>query len=199
MRKKVLVAVITIVLLFSIVSQNLFAVSRTEAPKKEKLVFGVSLPLLAFSYEIPLLYGIRLEAEKLGIELIELEAGGFGNLDKQIAQVENLLQQNIDALILSATDGAGVVGVVEQAVSMGVPVVGVGSQANTDKVVTKVVADVYEMGVIEAEALAAAISFKGDVVMMSGPPGNNWTEDRADGFRDTVRKKYPEIRIVAEQ
>ncbi|MFA7670701.1 MAG: TMAO reductase system protein TorT [Sphaerochaetaceae bacterium] len=199
MKKRVVGIALILVLLLSLVGQNVFAGGKAEAPKKDGYTFGFAMPMLTNSYWIPLLYGIRSECEKLGINLIEVEAGGFGNLDKQISQIENLMQQGVDALLVGATDGAGVVAIVEQAMDMGIPVVGVGSQPKTDKMTTKVLADDYDMGVIQAEALAEILNGKGEVAMFSGPPGNNWSEDRADGFRDTVAAKYPGLKIVAEQ
>ncbi len=197
--KKVEESFLILALMLCITTQALFAAGKAEAPGTKQLTIGVSLPLLAHSYEIPLLYGIKTEAEKLGLKMIYLEAGGFAHLDKQIDQIENLMQQGVDGLVVSATDGQGVVPVVEEAVRRGIPVVGAGSQANTDVVTTKVVADDYAMGVIEADALAAVLGSAGELVMFSGPAGNGWSEDRADGFRDTIKQKYPNMHIVAEQ
>jgi ABC-type sugar transport system substrate-binding protein len=113
MKKRVVGIVLVLVLLFSLVGQNVFAAGKAEE-KKDTYTFGFAMPMLTNSYWIPLLYGVRSECEKLGIDLIEVEAGGFGNLDKQISQIENLMQQGVDALLVGATDGDGVVAIVEQ-------------------------------------------------------------------------------------
>ena len=74
-----------------------------------------------------------------------------------------------------------------------------GSQPATDKVLTKVLADDYGMGKIQAEFMGKYFKGEGSVAMMSGPPGLNWTIDRSKGFRETLNKLYPKMKIVAEQ
>ncbi|MGI6433692.1 MAG: sugar ABC transporter substrate-binding protein [Sphaerochaetaceae bacterium] len=199
MKRRWISVILILALLFSVVGQSLFAGGKAEVAGEKQLVIGAALPMLTHSFWIPLLYGIQDEAAKLGVKVVYLEAGGFTHLDKQINQIENLMQQGVDALLVGATDAKGVVPVVEQAMAMGIPVVGVGSQAATENVTTKILADDYEMGVIQADALAELYGSKGEFVMFSGPPGNEWSEDRAAGFRETVEKKYPNMKIVAEQ
>ncbi len=200
MKKRSMSLFMVFLLLLVMIGQPLFAGGAAEKTEvKDEYVIGAAIPALTHSFWIPLLYGIRTEAELLGVKVIDLEAGGFGNLDRQIDQIENLLQMGVDAILVGATDANGIVPIVEQAESMGIPIIGVGSQAATDMVTTKVLADDYEMGVIQANALAEVLNQKGELVMLSGPPGNIWSEDRARGFRETVTKKYPNMKIVAEQ
>jgi ABC-type sugar transport system substrate-binding protein len=198
MKKITLFFLMAAVIMLTFSPDEISAGGKKEVEKKE-YVIGVSMPILTHSYWIPLLYGIRDEAQKLGIKVIDLHAGGFGHLDVQINQIENLMQQGVDALLVGATSAQGVVPIVEEAIASGIPVIGVGSQPATDKVTTKVVADDYEMGVLQAKALGGALKGSGEVVMLAGPPGNNWSVDRAKGFKDTVAKDYPGMKVAAEQ
>lgn len=165
----------------------------------KKITLGLSWPALTHSFWIPMYYGVTDEAKKHGVELVFLNAGGFDRLDRQISQVENLIQRKVDAILIGATSAEGVAPVVEEAVRRGIAVIGLGSQPKTDKVLTRVLADDYGMGRLQAEALGKALGGKGKVAMMSGPPGLNWTVDRAKGFRDTLGRLFPGMQVVAEQ
>lgn len=164
------------------------------------LTFGFAMPALTHSYWIPIYYGVQDECKKFNreINLVVLNAGGFDRLDNQIKQVENLVQRKVDAILIGATNAAGVVPVVKEAKRKGIAIVGLGSQPRT-KILTNVLADDYGMGSIQAEFLGKHSKGKGKVAMMSGPPGLNWTIDRAKGFRETLKKTFPKMEIVAEQ
>ncbi len=178
---------------------QVFGASKQEPSQAaKKLVIGFSMPALTHSFWIPMLYGVRDQAKKYNMEVVDLNAGGFGNLDTQISQMENLIHRGVDIIIMGATSAEGVVPVVEEAQRAKIPVIGVGSQPKTD-ILTKVVADDYGMGVMQAQYMGKYLQGKGEVALMSGPPGLNWSVDRAKGFRDTLAKSYPGAKIVAEQ
>ncbi len=169
------------------------------AAAQKKITLGLSWPALTHSFWIPMYYGVTDEAKKHGVELVLLDAGGFDRLDRQISQMENLIQRKVDAILIGATSAEGVVPVVEEAVRRGIPVIGLGSQPKTDKVLTRILADDYGMGRLQAEVLGKTLGGKAKTAMMSGPPGLNWTLDRAKGFRETLAKQFPAMQVVAEQ
>ena len=187
-----------VILMVAIITST-FGITHKSYGQSRKLTFGFSMPALTHSFWIPIYYGVQDEAKKLGVELVVLNAGGFDRLDNQIKQMENLIQRKVDAIIIGATSAEGIAPVVEEAVKKGIPVVGVGSQPKTDKLLIRILADDYGMGKIQAEYLGKSLGGKGKVAMMSGPPGLNWTIDRAKGFRETLSKLYPSMAIVAEQ
>jgi ribose transport system substrate-binding protein len=64
---------------------------------------------------------IIAEAEKHPeVELIITD--GEDRTEKQVADVENLIRQEVDALLISPKESAGLTGVVEQAIDAGIPV-----------------------------------------------------------------------------
>ncbi len=195
MRKQILFILVALFLsAFTLWTPKSFAENKT-------LTFGFAMPALTHSYWIPIYYGVQDEIKKFDkkVELVVVNAGGFNRLDNQITQVENLIQRNVDAILIGATSAQGIVPVVEEAVKKGIPIIGLGSQPKTDKVLTKVLADDYGMGKIQAEFMGKHYNGEGSVAMMSGPPGLNWTIDRAKGFRETLNKLFPKMKIVAEQ
>ncbi len=159
---------------------------------------GFAMPDLASSFWLSVTYGVEEEAKADGVEVIKVNAGGDANASQQIAQIQDLIQKDVDAIIVGATNGDAVKAVVEQAIAAGIPVVGVSSPPNSDKLAAVVSADHYDMGKLQAECLAEAMGNQGNVAMMAGPSGQAWSDLRADGFRETLAEVAPDIEIVAE-
>ncbi|MBX6351005.1 MAG: TMAO reductase system protein TorT [Clostridia bacterium] len=162
------------------------------------LTIGVSVPDSTEAFWTSIAYGVEDEAKKKGVQVVLVSAGGDANVDKQISQIQDLVQRGVDALIVGATNGDGVVPVVEQAVAKGIPVIGLSSIPNTDKIASAVGADHYGMGKLQAECLGKLLGGKGKVAMMAGPSGQSWAEERARGFKETMAKEFPGVEIVAE-
>lgn len=159
---------------------------------------GFSMPDLASSFWISVTYGVEEQAKAAGARVVKVNAGGDANASQQIAQIQDLIQKKVDAIVIGATNGDALKAVVEQAAAAGIPVIGVSSPPNSDKLVAVVSADHYDMGKLQAECLAAAMGRKGRVAMMAGPSGQAWSDLRAKGFRETLAKVAPDVKIVAE-
>ncbi|WP_170378832.1 substrate-binding domain-containing protein [Ruegeria atlantica] len=159
---------------------------------------GVAVPGLGHSYWISMLYGVEAEAEKSGTELVIVNAGGDANASTQIAQIQDLMQRQVSAILVGAADSEAIVPVVEQALAKGIPVVGLGSLPRTEKLSAAVTADFYDMGRLQAQCLGEAIGWKGKVAMMSGPAGQDWAVLRANGFKETIAANGTDVEIVAE-
>src|SRR5690606_37622379 len=138
------------------------------------------------------------EAQRQGVQIIVLDAGGYNNTLRQIQQIQDLVQRRVDALLVGATNAEAVANVVEFAAARGIPVIGLSSLPATDKLAIRVGADHYDMGVLQAKAMAEALGGRGQVAIMAGPAGASWAEARRAGFRATIAQ-YPGITIVAEQ
>jgi ABC-type sugar transport system substrate-binding protein len=164
----------------------------------EKLTIGFTLPDLSESFWTSMAYGVDDEAKKLDVTVVKLNAGGDANVNQQISQIQDLIQRHVNAMIVGATNGDAVRAAVEQAVAAKIPVVGLSSVPNTSKLVSAVTADHYGMGKLQAQCLGNAIGGSGEVGMIAGPTGQSWSDQRADGFRDTIKAEFPKIKVVAE-
>src|SRR5690606_28547088 len=165
---------------------------------KENIVLGLSTPALNTEFWVNMYYGVVDEARRQGVQVIALDAGGYNNTLRQIQQMQDLVQRRVDALLVGATNAEAIANAVEFAALRGIPVVGLSSLPATDKLAIRVGADHYDMGVLQAKAMAEALNGRGQVAIMAGPPGASWAEARRAGFRDTIAQ-YPGITIVAEQ
>lgn len=159
---------------------------------------GFVVPNLASSFWISASYGVQQSADKAGVELVILNAGGDSNTGQQISQIQDLVQRGVDAIIVGATNGQSVAPVVQQAIDSGIAVVGLSSPPANDGLASIVSADHYDMGKLQAKCLGEALDGKGEVAVMGGPSGQAWSDRRVDGFRDTLAEAYPGIEIIAE-
>jgi ribose transport system substrate-binding protein len=139
--------------------------------------------------------GVRDQGAAEGYEVTVLNADD--KLEKQIADVEDLIQKKIDVLIINATqDGAAAV--LNKAADAGIPVITLQRAVPGAKVVSHIGTDNVVIGREGAEWIAKKLNGKGNVVVMEGIPGAASSEDRKKGSAE-VWPKYPGIKVVAQQ
>jgi ABC-type sugar transport system substrate-binding protein len=160
---------------------------------------GVSMPNIKGPWFTPILYGITDEAKKLGYAVIIQDAGGYGNVDKQVTQMESLIVRKVSAIIQDPANPASFNGVVRQAKAAGIPVVGAGSPI----VASEVAADAASssshcsIGHELAKGAVQLLPRGGRIAVLAGPPGAFWASDRLRCFKEDL--KSTAIKIVAEQ
>lgn len=106
-------------------------------------------------------------AASLGAEVIVTDAGH--DVAKQISDVEDMLQQNIDILLLNPTDSAGVEAAVNMAKEQGVIVVAVDANA-AGPVDTFVGSKNRDAGYQSCKYLGEALGGSGEVAILDGIP-----------------------------
>lgn len=177
------------------------ATSAPAAPAAQpgkKVTIGFSMPELQGSFWISMYYGVQDEAKKQGVDLVALNAGGFDRLDKQIQQMQDLIQRKVDVIIVGATTADGVVPVVDEAKGKGIPIVAAGSIPSNKNLDSVILADHTGMGKLQGEFMGKQLNGQGKVLVMAGPAGTNWAIDRSNGFKEAI-KAFPGIQIAAEQ
>ncbi len=170
-----------------------------EGDKVEKVV-GVSLFYRRDEYYKDLDAAFEKEAKAAGIKVIIQDADS--DPAKQTQQIEDFVQQKVDAIALAATDPAGMVPAIEAAVNAGIPVVTYDGDANTDKTSTFVGFDYYDDGKMvgdwAAKYIEENLGGKAKVAVIDFPQSSIVCGQRAQGFIDAV-KKLPGVEIVAQQ
>ena len=140
-----------------------------------------------------------LEAGKqAGYNVRIYDAGGYGNLSRQVAQIQDVIQRRVSGIVLVPASSDGTVPVVEQAVAAGIPVINDGIATHSDKVTGFVGEPSYVMTELLASFVADKVGGKGEVVMLSGPSGLDLTKLRVSGFKDYLTK-FPQMKVVAEK
>jgi ribose transport system substrate-binding protein len=161
----------------------------------EKLVFGLSISTQVNPFYKAMADGMKDQAKKMGIEAYVLSADD--KLDKQISDVEDLIQKNINVLLINATQ-AGAQAVIEKAAKANIKVITLQRQIPSPAVSSHIGTDNVVIGSLGAEWIVSQLGGKGNVVVLEGIPGAASSEDRKKGAAK-VFPKYSGIKIVSQQ
>lgn len=143
---------------------------------------------------------IEAAAQNKDVEVVVLDAGG--DVARQIAQLQDLVQQKVDVIIIWPTNGQAVVPALRQAKQAGIPVVVTNSKvadAGMDFISAFSGPDNVRQGAYSAEMMCDALNNKGQVVQIMGQPGYTTAMERAKGFEDRLAEKCPDIKILETQ
>jgi ABC-type sugar transport system substrate-binding protein len=160
-----------------------------------KGTIGVSVPTVQGPFFTAMLYGIKDEAKKLGYDVEIMDAGGYGNVDQQVTQMNNLTTKQVKAILVDPADPTVIKPAIAQAKAANIFVVGTGDPApDADSNAT---ASHCEIGKAMAEGTKKLLPDGGDIGVLAGPPGANWTVDRLKCYKEVL--KGSKINIVAEK
>src|SRR2546421_1030476 len=143
--------------------------------------------------------GAESAAKELGVEITwngpaqETDYTGQSNI------VEDAINRRVDGIVLAPTHKDALTPVVERAAREGIPVTIMDSGIGTDKYVSYVATDNRQGGAVAAERLGEKLGGKGKIAILGVKAGSVSTDEREQGFQDTIKQKYPEIEIVAFQ
>ncbi|MGE7218420.1 ribose ABC transporter substrate-binding protein RbsB [Priestia koreensis] len=155
---------------------------------------GLSVSTLNNPFFVSLKDGVIKEAKKKGIKVITVDAQN--DTAKQISDVEDLLQQGVDALLINPTDSAAISTAVQSANNVGVPVVTLDRSAEKGKVAALVASDNVKGGQMAADYIVKMVGEKAKVAELEGVPGASATRERGKGFHNVADKK---LDVTAKQ
>lgn len=157
---------------------------------------GVSNTLVGNGWREQMICAIKAEASASGAVSEVVVVNRNGGPTEQIADLESLISQNVDAIILNPTDREALNPVIESAIEQGIVVVAV-DQAVTAEGAYVVTNDQTAYGRVGAEWLFEQLGGSGKVVEMRGIDGVPADTDRHNGFLEAL-DAYPDIEVVAE-
>jgi ribose transport system substrate-binding protein len=115
---------------------------------------------------------------------------------RQIAIVESMVNKRLAGIALAPVDRKALVAVVERAAAAGIPVGIFDSEIDTETRLTYVATDNREGGRMAARKMAELTLGEGEVAIISFMPGSAATMEREEGFREELRKKFPQMKVV---
>ena len=168
--------------------------------RDNKPKIGMVLSTLNNPFFVNMKDGAEKEAEKLGYDLVVLDSQN--DPAKERANVEDLVQLGVIALLINPTDSDALVKTVEVANKSNIPVITLDRQANGGKITSHIASDNIKGGEMAAEyVLDKFKDEKGpiNVVEIQGIPGASATRDRGEGFHNIMDKndKFNFISIQA--
>ena len=161
-----------------------------------KLVIGFSNVTSESPFYTALTDAAKAEAEKQGAEIIVMDAQN--NIEKQNADVQDMITKGIDVLILNPTNPSAVTPALEAAKQANIQVITV-DRPTESKVAAFVGRDNKAMGEIAGKQAVSLLGgegqAKGKVIEIQGDAGGKVMMDRHDGFHAVVDKE-PGITVV---
>ncbi|MEQ6074506.1 ribose ABC transporter substrate-binding protein RbsB [Bacillus subtilis] len=161
---------------------------------KKEFTIGLSVSTLNNPFFVSLKKGIEKEAKKRGMKVIIVDAQNDSS--KQTSDVEDLIQQGVDALLINPTDSSAISTAVESANAVGVPVVTIDRSAEQGKVETLVASDNVKGGEMAAAFIADKLGKGAKVAELEGVPGASATRERGSGFHNIADQK---LQVVTKQ
>jgi len=154
-------------------------------------------PHLKDSYWLSVNYGMVEHARRLGIRLQVVEAGGYPNLDRQIAQVKECAK-SADALILGAVSFDGLTPAVRE-IGARIPVIAAVNDIADDGIAAKALVSWRDMGRVIGESFAR-MHPKGSrpvkVAWFPGPREAGWVKFVEQGFREGIAESSADVVAV---
>ena len=196
LRKKSMSLVAALLAMFcvSIVLAGCGGSAKKEETKKP--VIGLAISTLNNPFFVDLRDGAKAAAAANGMELVVMDAQN--DASKQMANVENLIQQKVSVIIINPVDSKAIVPAVEAANKANIPVITVDRSSAGGTVVSAIASDNVAGGKMAGQYMVEKLAGKGKVVELEGIPGASAAVDRGAGFNQAI-KEAAGISVVAKQ
>ncbi len=117
----------------------------------------------------------------------------------QINVVADFVAQGVDGIVIAPLDSTALVPSIRDAKDAGIPTVIFDSGLADESVIESYVAtDNYNGGALAAREIGKRLGGKGDVILLRYNVGSESTEQREQGFLDTIKKEFPEIVMLSD-
>lgn len=148
------------------------------------------------------LSGLRSQFGIMGVEIIAVTDAGF-KPEKQVSDIETVLVKKPSIIVSIPTDPIATADAYRKAAARGVKLV---FMDNVPKglipgkdYISVVSADNYGNGVAAAALTAQALGGKGNIGLIYHGADFFVTRERYEGFKNTVAKDFPQMKIIAEE
>ncbi len=176
-------------------SQTTDGSTESGAPAKSEFVVGYSQSNNAEPYRAQL--NIQLEhfiKQYPDLKLLPI-TDAQQDSGKQVAHVQNFIQQKVDVLIVSPNEAAPLTAAVQQACDAKIPVIILDRTVNTDCYSAFIGGDNVAAGRKAGELAVQLLPSGGNVVELQGILSNQPQIDRDKGFREAIAAN-PKIKII---
>lgn len=142
--------------------------------------------------------GAETAAREFNVDMIHYAPGDEEDVSEQIKMVNQALYEDkVDALLLSACDYKALVEVTEKAYDMGIPVVIIDSEVDTEKIHSYIATDNFKAGEMAGGVLIDVAGKNSNIAIMSFIKGSRNAEQREKGLEKVI-SKYPGINVVSK-
>lgn len=161
-----------------------------------KFKIGVSLPGPANQWVAAVIDNANIEAA-VDTDVFEVIVTTADNPAQQVADIEDLLTQEPDAMVVFPLESAPVTPICDQMYSEGMPLVVLTRGITSQSYDVFIHGDDKAVGIQAAHYIGQELGGKGNVVEMLCAPSAIQVA-RTDGFHETLEVYYPDIEIIAQ-
>jgi ribose transport system substrate-binding protein len=144
-------------------------------------------------------YGAEQAAKEAGnVEILWKGPLQENDRDGQISVVQDFITKQVDGIVLAPLDSQALVPYVKEAQQHKIPTVIFDSALDDEGIIVSYVAtDNRNGGALAARRLAEVLDKKGSVILLRYNPGSDSTQQREEGFLDTLTKEFPDIKVIS--
>ncbi|SHL71256.1 ABC-type sugar transport system, substrate-binding protein, contains N-terminal xre family HTH domain [Flavobacterium flevense] len=173
----------------------LFTSCITDAKDKNSIKVGFSQCISGDAWRDAMEYTMRLEASlNPNVELTVFNANR--DVNKQIKQIESMIEKDLDVIIISPFDSKSLTSVLDKAFSKGIPVILLDRKVNSTSYTAYIGTDNIEVGQLAGKYLASLSNGKGVVLEVRGNPNTSPGLDRSIGFHKVI-SQFPGIKVIS--
>ncbi|MDW7759925.1 MAG: substrate-binding domain-containing protein [Acidobacteriota bacterium] len=137
-------------------------------------------------------------ARELDVDIIWKGPQKEDDRSQQVMVVEDFANRGVDGIVLAPLDDRALVRPVRDAARQGIPVVVIDSGLQGEHHVSFVATDNFKGGVLAARRLGGLLGGRGDIFLLRYQVGSASTTERERGFLETVRKEFPDLRLLVQ-
>jgi ribose transport system substrate-binding protein len=145
--------------------------------------------------------GVKAELGRLGVDIVATTDANF-KPEQQVADLETVLALKPDIIVTIPTDPVATAAEYKKVAAAGIKLVFLGNVPQgfaASEYVSVVAADDQGNGVASAHLMAKALGGKGTIALVFHDADFFVTHARYLGFKETIQKDYPDIKIVEEK
>lgn len=166
------------------------------APAGEERVFAMVTYSMAEEFGVDVVKGAQAKCDEIGnIKLVYPDSAG--DMQKNIAIVEDLITQKVDAICIAPVDADAIVPYLDKARAEGITVVNWDIETDAE-VDAKVLTDNFYGGALGAEYLVERMGTEGTVLIVDDLESVTSTYERNKGFEDKLTEIAPNVKVIRQ-
>ncbi len=165
------------------------------AEAKELKTLGLAVANLQANFFNQIKESVEAYGKEKGIKVITVDAGG--DAAKQVNEVQDLIAQNIDALIYIPAGATAASVPVKAAHAANIPVVNIDRNAEGAPGDTFIATDSVASARTVCDYIAKKAGGKGEMLIIHGQKGTTPEVDRSKGCGEAL-KNYPDVKVVGQ-
>ncbi|MGI6778532.1 MAG: ABC transporter substrate-binding protein [Acetivibrionales bacterium] len=190
----IITSMVLVVLVFGI------SFTFTGCPGKRNITIGLSNGYIGNNWRTQMLEDVMVSFEKYKkeglVDKIIVQNAGL-DVNNQIAQIRNMIKDNVDLLMIDPNSETALNPVIEEAYKKGIPVIAFDQPVSSPYAIN-IVIDQQKWGENLAKWLVEELKGEGEIVIVEGLKGHPANENRLVGMR-RVLDQYPGIKVLASE